>query len=93
MTEKKSPVQRWNGKELIIDTDFLASETVCEISVNNGILARLLCSDGEYRELAVGHMISEGYCDMKDIDSISQEGQSVELTITNLSVGLISLKL
>ena len=82
MTEKKSPVQRWNGKELIIDTDFLASETVCEISVNNGILARLLCSDGEYSELAVGHMISEGYCDFEDINSISQEGQSVELTIT-----------
>lgn len=82
MTEKKSPVQRWNGKELIIDTDFLASETICEISVNNGILARLLCSNGEYSELAVGHMISEGYCDIEDIDSVSQEGQSVDLTIT-----------
>ena len=80
MTEKKSPVQRWNGKELIIDTDFLASETICEISVNNEILARLLCSNGEYGELAVGHMISEGYCDIEDIDSVSQEGQSVDLT-------------
>ena len=82
MTEKKSPIQRWNGEELIIDTDFLASETVCEISVNNEILARLLCSEGEYGELAVGHMISEGYCDIDDIGSISQEGQSVDLTIT-----------
>ena len=27
-------------------------------------------------------MISEGYCDFEDINSISQEGQSVELTIT-----------
>lgn len=81
MTEKKSAIQRWNGKELLIDTDFLASETVCEISVNSEILARLLCSLGEYKELAVGHMISEGYCDMKDIDSISQEGKSVELII------------
>ena len=82
MTEKKSPVQRWNGKELLIDTDFLASETICEISVNNVILTRLLCSLGEYRELAVGHLISEGYCDMKEIDSISQEGQSVQLSIS-----------
>ncbi|MEC8736401.1 MAG: formate dehydrogenase accessory sulfurtransferase FdhD, partial [Candidatus Thermoplasmatota archaeon] len=82
MTEKKSPVQRWNGKELIIDTDFLASETICEISVNNVILTRLLCSLGEYRELAVGHLISEGYCDMKEIDSISREGQSVQLSIS-----------
>ena len=82
MTEKKSPVDRCNGKELIIDTDFLASETICEISVNNGILARLLCSNGEYSELAVGHMILEGYCDNEDIDSVSQEGQSVDLTIT-----------
>ena len=27
-------------------------------------------------------MISEGYCDFEDINTISQEGQSVELTIT-----------
>ena len=82
MTEKKSAIQRWNGEKLLIDTDYLASETVCEISVNNQILARLLCSLGDYRELAVGHLISEGYCDMEDIDSISQKNQSVDLSIS-----------
>ena len=81
VTEEKSPIQRWNGRELVIDTDYLANETICEISVNKDILARLLCSFGEFKELAIGHLISEGYCEMEDIESISQNEKTVDLEI------------
>jgi len=71
MRVEQTPIQRWNGLALNIDTDHLANEKILEIKANSRVLTRLLYAGGQELDLAIGHLISEGFCNFDDINSIT----------------------
>ena len=77
----QTPIQRWDGKALNIDTDHLASERILEIRANSKVLTRLLCSKGQEIDLAIGHLLSEGFCMYDDINSITFEEGIINIEV------------
>ena len=51
-------------------TDFLAEETPLHIFLNQTHYVTILCSPGQLKELAIGHLLSEGI--LKSIDEIQE---------------------
>ena len=81
MRADQTPIQRWDGKSLNIGTDYLASERILEIRANSSVLTRLLCSEGQEIDLAIGHLLSEGFCNYDDINSITFDEGIVSIEV------------
>lgn len=83
MKNNHIPIQRWNGKKLDIDSDYFANESVLEIRTNDLTLTKLLYSSGQELELAIGHLISEGYCNYDEIKQNSYDDGIVRIELKN----------
>ena len=66
------------------DTEvLLARECPVELFLNGKRFTTLLASPAHFRELAAGHMISEGILSFEDIAEITVEGNRVEIKTVN----------
>jgi len=78
MNTKKVPVSRWNGKESIISNDDLARESLVSMDYNGSLVANLLATPTDLRELIWGHLNSEGY--LLQSDSFEEGSFSSDLS-------------